>query len=123
MRELRPINPTPASVRALAAMTPRTLAAILPRHPTREHIAWVVNDEAEREGESPSEVLGSCMRADLVRARYRAILRILDESGCSILGLSRVWGLDRRSIQRAIMLAARDGRLDPYRLRSERRAA
>lgn len=123
MSGLRPIRPTPLALRRLAEAMRPTSGGDPPRYPTAAHLRFVVDDEADREGEHPCVVLGACMRQEAVRARYRAFIRIMDESGCSILGLAKVWGADRRSIQRAVMLAARDARLDPYRLRSERRAA
>lgn len=119
---MRPINPTPNDIRAMPALPKQYVNSLPTRHPSRAHVEWVVRDEADRAGEPPEMVFADSMLAAIVRVRYRAIVRILSESGCSILGLAKVWGVDRRSIQRALKLAKHDGRLDPYRLRSERRA-
>lgn len=120
---LRPVNPTPDHIRAMPALPKQYVNSPPTRHPSRAHVEWVVADEADRAGEPAEAVMGACMLAELVRVRYRAIIRILSESGCSILGLSKVWGVDRKSIQRAIMLARADARLDPYARRAERRRA
>lgn len=99
---MRPIRATPDHIRAMPALPKQYVNSPPTRHPSRAHVEWVVRDEADRAGEHPGLVFGVCMKPELVAARYRAIVRIIAESGCSILGLSKVWGVDRKSIQRAL---------------------
>lgn len=69
--------------------------------PAREDVERIALEAAQEAGESLVAVLGVTYRLPARKARQRAWLRILDETGCTILGLSEVWGCDRRSIQRA----------------------
>jgi hypothetical protein len=60
--------------------------------PPREDVAGAVERAAARFGVTVHEVSGNSRRAAAVDARHAAILEILRETGCSELGLAKVWG-------------------------------
>ena len=76
------------------------------RWPTREDIERVVGEVSIEYGVTPVVIIGASHSAKACRARRAAWHRVLIETGCTILGLARVWGCERRSIQRALDVLA-----------------
>jgi hypothetical protein len=120
---MRAIRKTPKALCALQQCERKPQAPHPTRRPGREHIEWVFADEADRGGEVSGALFGTSRDSNVVSARYRAIVRVIRESGCSALGFAEVSGYERRSIQRAMNLAKVDARLDPYARRTEARRA
>lgn len=78
------------------------------RAPSRETVERVAAAVAVSAGLSLADVVGASRKRPHARARRDAIRQIISETGCSIKGLARVWGCDRRSIQRGLELAPRE---------------
>lgn len=71
------------------------------RTPDRADLERILRDEAKAHRISFDTILGTSMRARVVKARRSAICRALAETGCSERGLARVWGLDPSTVSRA----------------------
>lgn len=70
--------------------------------PDRDLIRRIIDEEAKAAGVDPSIVLGGAPNPpSVVTARHRAINRILVESGCSQLGLAKVWGISDATVRAA----------------------
>ena len=63
---------------------------------TREFIQAVATEEARRAGADLGDVLGMAYGRRSRNAREAAMIRILDETGCSKSALARLWGCDRQ---------------------------
>jgi hypothetical protein len=90
----------------MSALEPCKSSSPHARIPKRELVEQIAMEEAQKAGLDPVTVLGASPREDLYAVRQRAWLRLLDETGCSILGLATVWGCDRKSIQRTLKAMA-----------------
>jgi hypothetical protein len=73
----------------------------LSRHPIRETVQRIINEEASRHLVSATLVTGASRTARAMVARNAAIRRILAETGCSERGLALVWGLEAATVRRA----------------------
>jgi hypothetical protein len=66
-----------------------------PANPDRAVIRRIVAEEAKAHRVDESMVLGFARDRRATAAREKAILRIAEETGCSALGLARVWGMSQ----------------------------
>jgi hypothetical protein len=71
--------------------------------PDRNIVARIIREEAAAHGVEPSAVSGASSHRAAHMARRRAVARILAETGCSRLGLSKVWGMSRQAAQNCAM--------------------
>lgn len=65
-------------------------------------IERVAAEEARKVRATLGEVLGESNQRHVTRARRKAFYRVIAETGCSVSGLARTWGCDRRTVQRAL---------------------
>lgn len=88
-----------------------------PRWPSREELVRITTEVAEASGYSFSDLMGLYSSRCVREARRQAWACILAETGCSILGLSEVWGTDRRNIQRSLDVLPEFRGRDPGQMR------
>lgn len=70
------------------------------RWPTRAELERIAAQVAADAGLTAADVLGARTSNACTAARSRFVYLALRDTGCSILGLATVWGVDRRSIQK-----------------------
>ena len=68
--------------------------------PDRSVVVRIIREEAAAHGVEPSMVAGKSPHRAAHKARRSAVSRILAETGCSRIGLAKVWGMTRQSAQR-----------------------
>lgn len=71
------------------------------RWPDRETVSRIIAEEAERHGVEVRRVIQRDTTAQPTLARHAAIVRILRETRCSEMGLSRVWGISDATVRAA----------------------
>lgn len=86
------------------------------KYPDRAVVERIVREEAIAGRAKVADVLNASNRVAAKRARTRAIVRIMTETGCSHRGLEKVWGASlkrvaRRSVHRDTELEITTARL------------
>lgn len=70
--------------------------------PDRTVVERIARQEAERFGVSFDSVIGVGNGPTIVEARHAAMRRLVDETGCSLIGLCWAWGCGRDAARRAL---------------------
>lgn len=76
------------------------------RHPDRAVVELVASAVAAERGVDAVAILAMSRDADAISARRETYRRIIDQTGCSMQGLAKVWGCDHQSVRRALMARA-----------------
>lgn len=74
-----------------------------PRTPDRPSVIRIIQEESYAALISADLVIGRSMAPQAIKARGRAIRRILRETGCSEMELANVWGISGSTVRYAVV--------------------